>query len=110
MNTTQYFCYQCPCPQTEALQPSPLQETLQEQQVGLAQAPMKSLLLSLVPVWTRPCVQSPRVESLFPQVLWSCPAGLQSQMLWGLLLPMPDPQAVKADMGLRTLTPVGELQ
>ena len=29
-------------------------------------------------------------------------------MLWGLLLPMPDPQVWELDVGLRTLTPVGE--
>ena len=33
------------------------------------------------------------------------PAGLQSQMLWGLIFPVQDPQAGEPDMGLRTLTP-----
>ena len=36
-----------------------------------------------------PCVHPPRVESLFPSVLWSSftqPYCLQSQMLWGFLL------------------------
>lgn len=33
----------------------------------------------------------------------------QSQMLWELLLLMPDPQVEEPDLGLRTLTPVGEL-
>ena len=32
----------------------------------------------------------------------------QSQMLWELLLLMPDPQVEEPDLGLRTLTPVGE--
>ena len=31
-----------------------------------------------------------------------------SHMLWGLLLPMPDPQEWELDIGLRTLTPMGE--
>ena len=34
---------------------------------------------------------------------------LQSQILWGLFFPLPDPQAGKPDMGCRTFTPVGEL-
>ena len=43
------------------------------------------------------------------EFLQSNPAGLQSQILWGLLLPLPDPQAGEPDMGLRAFTPVGEL-
>ena len=38
----------------------------------------------------------------------SRPTSLQSQMLWGLLLPMPGPQAGEPNGGLRTLTPVWE--
>ena len=34
---------------------------------------------------------------------WSSPIGLQNQMLWGLLLPLPDPQAGEPDRRLRTL-------
>ena len=33
------------------------------------------------------------------ELLQLSPAGLQSQMLWGLLLPMQDPQAGKTDWG-----------
>ena len=47
------------------------QETLQGQQVGLSQAPIESLLFPWDPVYTGPCVHPPRVESLFPPVLWS---------------------------------------
>ena len=36
------------------------------------------------------------------------PTDLQSQMLSGLLFPMPDPQAVEPDPGLSSFTPVGE--
>ena len=43
---------------------------LQDQQIPLAQE-HKSLVLLWVPVHTRPCVHPPRVESLFPPVLWS---------------------------------------
>ena len=41
------------------------------------------------------------------ELLHSSPAGLQSQMLWELLL-MPDIQAGEPHMGLKTLTPVEE--
>ena len=44
-----------------------LQETLQDQQVGLAQAPIKLLLLPWVPVHVRFCVCPLRVKSLFPR-------------------------------------------
>ena len=40
--------------------------------------------------------------------LWWRPTDLRSQVLWGLLLLMPDPQTGKPDVGLRILTPVGE--
>ena len=42
------------------------------------------------------------------ELLHTSPAGPQSQMPQGLLLPMPDPQAWEPDVGLRTLTSVGE--
>ena len=47
------------------------QGKLQDQQVGLTQAPETSLLLSLVSACTRACVYPLKVESLFPLVLWS---------------------------------------
>ena len=37
------------------------------------------------------------------------PTGFQSQMLWGLLLLIPDPQTGGPDVGLGAFTPVGEL-
>ena len=90
-------------------QPLSPQENLQDLQVGLAQASMESL--TWVPIHLKPFMCSLRVESVFPQ---SCGASAlkphwpQNQMLWGLLLLMPDPQVEEPDMGLRTLTPVGE--
>ena len=45
--------------------------------------------------------------SLSPvKVLQSNPASLQSLILWEFLLPLPDPQVGKPDVGLRTFTPV----
>ena len=64
------------------------------------------------PVHMKVCVCLSRMGSLFPPVLWSScalsPTGLQCQMLWGVFLPVPDPQAWGPDVELRILTPVGE--
>ena len=57
---------------------------------------------------TRPCVCSPRMDILFPPVLWSKPTGLQSQMFWGLLLLLPEPQAGEPNVWFRSLTLMGE--
>ena len=60
-------------PRVSLSHPLPLQETLQDQQVGLAQAPIKLPLLSRVLVYMRFCVHPLKVKSLFPPVLWgSC--------------------------------------
>ena len=58
------------------------------------------------------CASSKSGDSVSPslvQFLRSNPAGLQSRILCGLLLSLPDSQAVKLDMGLRTFTVVTEL-
>ena len=57
---------------------------LQDQQVGLAQATMKSWLLPWVLGHTRPCVCHSRVKSLFSAVLWSprSRAVTKSSRLW----------------------------
>ena len=55
--------------------------------------------LCWVLVHVKSCVHPPRVESLFFRVLHSIPTSLQSQILWGLLLPGLDPQAGKPDWG-----------
>ena len=49
--------------------PSSLQETLQYQHVGLAQAPMKFLLLALVLVCMGLYVHPERIQSRFPHIL-----------------------------------------
>lgn len=57
----------------------------------------------------RPCVSSRSGAAVSPSpvaVLHSSPTGLQSQVLWGLFLLMPDPQAGEPDVGL---SPTGEL-
>ena len=117
MSTPQNYCHQCFCPCSEPY-PSPASAREWFQQIGLAQAFMRSLFVclffTLVVVYRRPCVHSPRVEFLFPPVLWiSCNqtllAELKASLFWGLFL-IPDLQAGEPDMGLRTFTPVGEPQ
>ena len=67
--------------------------------------------LPWVPVHVKPLGHPPVVESLSHPVLWSACTQAhwpQSQMFWRLLLPMPRPQAGEPDLGLKTLTPMGE--
>ena len=74
---------------------------------------MGSLLLPPDPdAHTTLCVPSKSGVSVSPspvEVLQSNPASLQSLFLWEFLLPLLDPQVGKADLGLRTFTPVGGL-
>ena len=79
-----------------------------QSQVGLAQTPMESLLWSGSSVHEPSCKSGVFVSSSPMELLYPSPAGLQSQMLWGFLLPIPDPQTGKPDMRLRTLIRVGE--
>ena len=68
-----------------------------------------SALLPWVPVHAHPCVSSRSGAAVSPSpvaLLHSSPTGLQSQVLWGLFLLMPDPQAGEPDVGL---SPTGEL-
>ena len=90
--------------------PPPLQETLQHQQVGLVQSPPGSLLLPLGPdAHTILCAPSKSGVSVSPspvEVLQSIPTKVQSLILYEFLLPLPDSQVGKPDVGLRTFTPV----
>ena len=112
-STFQNFCCQCLCPLMSHSCPPPPQETLQHQQVGLVQSPMGSLLLPLgTDAHTTLCVPSKNGVSVSPspaEVLQSNPTSLQSLILQEFLLPLPDPQVGKPDVGLRTFTPVGGL-
>ena len=92
-------------------EPSPPQQSLQDPHVDLAQASVESLLCAGSQcMWNPVCAL--QGWNLFPSpvaLLHSSLAGLQSQVLWGLPLPMPDPQSGEPDVRLRALTPVGEL-
>ena len=48
----------------------PLQEALEDQQVGVTQAPFRLLLLPWIPEYVGYCMCRLRVESLFPTALW----------------------------------------
>lgn len=69
--------------------------------------------LAWVPVHVKSCVCSPRVESLFPRLLWTqasltikvkCSGDSSSQCL----NPTLNPQTMYPDVGLRAVTPRGE--
>ena len=94
------------------MSPPPVQEILQYYQVGLAQSLMRSPLFCLgsgaQEILCAPSKSGVSVSPSPVEFLWSNPAGLQSQIFWGLLPPLPDPQAGKPDVVLRTFTPVGE--
>ena len=59
---------------------------------------------------TKFCLYFPRLESLFPSVLWKAYGQIpQAQIPWGLPVPLSDPQARNLDVGFRTFTTVWEL-
>ena len=92
--------------------PAPPQETLQYQQLSLPLSPVRSLLFTLG-AGVHKTLYAPSKSgisvSLSPvEFLRTKPAALQKQMLWGLLLPLPDLQAGEPDVGLKTFTPVVE--
>ena len=93
----------------------PPQETFQDPQVGLAWHLCNHCVafnLSALETLHALCVPSKSGVSVSPrpvELLQSSPAGLQSQMLWALLLPLPGPEAGETNVGLRILTPVGDL-
>ena len=74
---------------------------------------MRSLLFSLGPgAHETLCTPSKSGVSVSPspvKFLCSHPTGLQSQILLGFLLLLPDPQVGEPDVSLRTFNPVGEL-
>ena len=73
-------CHQCLClegePQTPPT-PPPLQDTLQDHQVGLPEALIRLLLFLWTIVHVRFHVHHSRVKSLYPPVLW----GSQNEAL-----------------------------
>ena len=105
-------CHRGLCPQNEPQLSLPPQETLQDQQIGLDQDPMKSLIALGPGVCESLYASSSSGVSVFSssvELLHSSPVSLQSPMIWELLFSMPDPYTREPNVGLRVLTPVGEL-
>lgn len=96
----------CLCPYNEPHPPLPPKEALQCQQVNLRQSLMRSLPFPWIFVCMGTCVCPFRmgisVSPSLVEFLQSSTAGLQSQILWELWLPLPGPQAGKTGIGLRT--------
>ena len=87
------------------------QEILQELQTGLIRITLESLLCSGTLAHESLCAAFKSGVSISPiplELLYASPTGLQCQMFWGLLVPMPDPKRWKPDVELGILTPVGE--
>ena len=110
MNIPKSFSSNALPPQQATFTPFPL-EVFQELQSCLTQIPMETLLCLGPSARESLCVPFKNGVSVSPspmEVLQTSPAALQCQMLRGLFHPMPDPQVWGLDVGLRTLTPVGE--
>ena len=92
-------------------QPLFSQKALQELQSGPTQIPMEALLCPGPSAHESLCVPFKNGVSISPspvELLGTSPTGFQRQMLQGLFFPMPDPQTQGPNVGLRTLTSVGE--
>ena len=87
------------------------QDALQELQSDLTQI-LWRLCFALGPsAFESPCGPFKNGVSVSPrpvELLRTSSTGLPCQMLQGLFLPMPDPHTWEFDLGLRTLTPLGE--
>ena len=112
-STSQNFCCQCPCPQGET-QPPPASAGAPSTLAGrsgsvshgvTSPSPGSQCTHYFLCAFQEWSLFSPRTV----KVLQSNPARLQSLILWEFLLPLPDPQVGKPDVGLRTFTPVGGL-
>ena len=104
MSTPWYLHHQCPCPNSE---PQPLPTSAGDPlrpAGGSGPGSYKVTAFSLGPgVHETLYVLSKSGVSVSPspvEFLQSSPTGLQSQMLWGLLLLIPDPQTREPDVGL----------
>ena len=101
MNTPQHPCHQCPCPHSELQVPlaSPGDPPRPAGRSGPGSYEVTPFPTGSQGTWDLCALWE---WHLFPPVLWSSPAGLQSQMLWGLIPLMPDPPAWGAWHGLGT--------
>ena len=112
LKVPQYVCPQCLCLQGE-LQPPPTSPGDSSRPAGRSgPGSYQITAFALGPrVHEILCAPFKSEVSYFPSpvgLLQLSPAGFQSQMLWGLILLVLDLQTGEPDVGLRTLTAVGE--
>ena len=89
----------------------PLQESLQEQQVSLAQVPFTFLPLCWASTWVRFCAPVKSGVSVSYSSLalpYTSPTCLQSYTFWELIFPVKDLWAREPDVGLGYFTFLGE--
>ena len=113
MNVLQYICHQGLCPQVELQLPPTSSGDSRRPAIrsgpGSCQITAFALGPSTCEILCAPFINEVSISPSPLGLLLLSPSGLQSQMLWGLMFPVPDTGAGETDMGLRTLTPVGEL-
>ena len=100
-----------PSPKMIHIHPLFSQKIHQELQSGVTQIPMEPLLALGPSAHEGLCALFKNGLSISPSsvdLLHTSSTSLQCQILQGLFLPVPDPHTWEFDVGLRTLTPVGE--
>ena len=103
MNTPWYLCHRFPCPHSESQLP-PASPRDPPRSAGRSGPGCYAVTVFFPPgpgVDKSLCASSKSGVSVFPspvEFLWSSPAGLQSQMLWGLFFPVSDPQTGEPDV------------
>ena len=112
LRTTQNLHHHCPCPHSEPQLPPTTPEGSPRPSGWSGPGSYEVNALSLGPgaheTLCAPFKNDISVSPIPVEFLRSSPTGLQSQMLWGLLLTMPEPPTGEPDMGLKMLTPVEE--
>ena len=112
LSVPQYVCHQCLCPHGNSSHSSASPGDSPRPAGGSSPGSYQVTAFALRPsVHEALCVPFESKVSISPSpvgLLQLSPIGLQSQMLWGLVFLVPDPQAGEPDMELRTLIPVGE--
>ena len=105
-------CHHCLCPQGELqLLPTSLEESSRSagrSDSGAYEITAWSWYPRVCEILCAPFKSEVSISSNSLGLSKVSPTGLQSQMLWGLIFLVQNPQAGEPDMGLSPLTPLGE--
>ena len=101
-----HLCF-CPCSEPQLLPTSTGDSPIPAGRSGPRSCELTAFSLGSWYAQDLVCAKSGVSVSPSPvEFLQSNTTGAESQMLWGLLLPLPDPKAGDPDVGLRTFTPM----